>query len=194
LSANTQSVELFVNGKSAGVDSQPVSGFFFAFLDIEFEPGSLKAIGRNVGKVEAHEELTTAGPPAQIKLTPRVAPHGLQADWADFAMFDVEVLDAKGQRRPTDDDRVDFTMDGPGVWRGSYNSGKTDSTNNPYLNTELGINCVFVRSTLSAGTITPTASRAGLKPAQVKLVSKPVQLNDRVADYLPQNLAGPADK
>jgi hypothetical protein len=57
-----------------------------------------------------------------------------------------------------------------------------------------GINRVFVRSTLSAGTITLTASRAGLKPAQVKQVSKPVQLNDGVADYLPQHLARPADK
>ena len=173
--ANTQSVELFVNGKSAGVNSQPTSGFVFAFPDVEFAPGSLKAVGRNGGKTVAQQELTTAGPPAQIKLTPILGPQGLLGDGEDVALIDVEVVDAKGQRCPTDDDKVDFTVAGPAVWRGGYNSGKIDSTNNLYLNTECGINRVSVRSTPSAGTITVTASRLGLKSAQIKLVSKPVK-------------------
>jgi beta-galactosidase len=192
--ANTQSVELFVNGKSAGVNSQPTSGFLFAFPDIEFAPGSLKAVGNNGAKTAVQQELTTAGPPSQIKLTPIAGPQGWQADGADVALIDVEVLDAKGQRCPTDDDRVDFTITGPAVWRGGYNSGKTDSTNNLYLNTELGINRVSVRSTMTAGTITVTASRSGLKPAQVTLVTKPVTVTDGLATYLPQHLAGPAEK
>ncbi len=173
--ANTQSVELFVNGKSAGVNSQPTSGFVFAFPDVDFAPGSLKAVGKNGGKTVAQQELTTAGPPAQIKLTPIVGPQGLLADGEDVALIDVEVVDAKGQRCPTDDDKVDFTVAGPAVWRGGYNSGKIDSTNNLYLNTECGINRVSVRSTPSAGTITVTASLLGLKSAQIKLVSKPVK-------------------
>jgi beta-galactosidase len=192
--ANTQSVELFVNGKSAGVNSQPSSGFLFASPDIEFAPGSLKAVGKNGGKTVTQQDLATAEPPSQIKLTPIVGPQGWQADGADVALIDVEVLDAKGQRCPTDDDRVDFTISGPGVWRGGYNSGKTDSTNNLYLNTELGINRVSVRSTMTAGTITVTASRSGLKPAQVTLVTKPVKVTDGLATFLPQHLAGPAEK
>jgi beta-galactosidase len=79
-------------------------------------------------------------------------------------------------RCPTDDARVDFTISGPGIWRGGYNSGKIDSTNNLYLNTECGINRVFVRSTLHAGTIAITASRPGLKPAKIQIVAKPVNL------------------
>jgi beta-galactosidase len=192
--ANTQSVELFVNGKSGGVNSQPVSGYIFAFPDVEFAPGSLKAVGRNGGKAVAEEALTTAGPPAEIKLTPIVGPRGLQADGEDVALIDVEVVDAKGQRCPTDDDKVDFTMAGPGVWRGGYNSGKIDSTNNLYLNTECGINRVSVRPTLSAGTITVTASRSGLKSAQIKLVAKPVKIVDGLTNFTPQHLRGPAEK
>ena len=190
--ANTQSVELFVNGKSHGVNSQPANGYTFAFPDVEFAPGSLKAVGRNDGKSVAQEEQTTAGPPAQIKLTPIVGPEGLQADGQDAALIDVEVLDAKGQRCPTDDDKVDFTITGPGIWRGGYNSGKIDSTNNLYLNTEAGINRVSVRSTLSAGTITVTASRAGLKSAQVKIVAQPVKIVDGLATFMPQHLRGPS--
>jgi beta-galactosidase len=192
--ANTQSVELFVNGKSAGVNSQPVSGYVFAFPDVEFAPGSLKAIGRNDGKSVAQEELTTAGPPAQIKLTPIAGPRGLEADGRDVALIDVEVVDAKGQRCPTDDGRVDFTVAGPGIWRGGYNSGKIDSTNNLYLNTECGINRVSVRSTFSAGTITITASRSGLKSAQIKVAAKPVKIVDGLAAFVPQHLRGPAEK
>ena len=209
--ANTQTVELIVNGKSTGpqphaetvelprggrgggMATQQASAYTFAFPNIEFAPGSLKAIGRNDGKAVAQMELTTAGPPAQIKLTPITGPRGLEADGQDAALIDVEVVDAKGQRCPTDDARVDFTIEGPGVWRGGYNSGKVDSTNNLYLNTECGINRVSLRSTFTAGTITVTASRPGLKPAQIKLVSKPVKIADGVTAVTPQHMRGPAE-
>jgi beta-galactosidase len=112
----------------------------------------------------------------------------------DVALIDLEVVDAKGARCPTDDARVDFTCSGPGIWRGGYNSGKTDSTNNLYLNTELGVNRVAVRSTLTPGTITVTAKREGLKPAQVQVASKAVVVTDGVAAFLPAKLVGPAEK
>ena len=192
--ANTQSVELFVNGKSLGVNSQPVDGYAFAFPEVEFAPGSLQAVGRNAGKMAAREELTTAGPPAQIKLTPILGPRGLEADGEDVALIDVEVVDAKGQRCPTDDARVDFAVTGPAVWRGGYNSGKIDSTNNLYLNTEDGINRVSLRSTLAAGAITITASRSGLQSAQIKVVARPVRTIDGLADFVPQHLRGPAEQ
>ena len=159
--ANTESVELLLNGKSLGVNAKPDSGWIFSFPAVEFAPGSLKATGKNGGKVVAQQELVTAGAPAAIKLTPIVSPKGLQADGGDVALIDFEVVDAKGNRCPTDDARVDFTSEGPGIWRGGYNSGKIDSTNNTYLNTELGINRVAVRSTMTPGTITVTAKRDG---------------------------------
>jgi beta-galactosidase len=192
--ANTESVELFVNGKSAGVNAKPDSGWIFAFSEITFALGSLKAVGKNAGKIVAQQELTTAGPAVAIKLTPILGPKGLQADGEDVALIDFEVVDAKGQRCPTDDARVDFTCTGPGIWRGGYNSGKLDSTNNLYLNTEDGINRVAVRSLLTAGTITVTAKRDGLKSAQVQITSKPVVVTDGIATFWPQQLQGPAEK
>jgi beta-galactosidase len=191
--ANTETVELSVNGSPVIVNQKPESGWIFAFPNVEFAPGSLKAVGRNGAKVAAQQELVTVGPPAAIKLTPITGPNGLQADAADVALIDVEVVDAKGMRCPTDDARVDFTCSGPGIWRGGYNSGKTDSTNNLYLNTELGINRVAVRSTLTPGTITVTAKRDGLKPAQLLLVAKPVVLKDGIATFMPQQMKGPAE-
>lgn len=192
--ANTESVELFVNEKSHGVNSKPENGYVFSFPDVEFAPGSLRAVGRKAGKTVAEETLTTAGAPIQIKLTPIIGPQGLRADGVDVVLFDVEVVDAKGERCPTDDARIDFTCSGPGIWRGGYNSGKLDSTNNLYLNTELGINRVSVRSTLKPGTITVTASRAGLKPARVQIVAKPVEFADGITTWIPERLPRPIER
>ncbi len=191
--ANTQQVELFLNGKSLGVNSKPENGFVFAFPDVVFVPGTLKAVGRNAAKIVASQELITAGAPAAIKLTPTMGPFGLQADGQDAALIDFEVVDEKGRRCPTDDARVDFGISGPSVWRGGYNSGKIDSTNNLYLNTECGVNRVSVRSTLSTGTITITASRPGLKPAKIQIVSKAVNLADGIWALTPQLMRGPAE-
>ncbi len=173
--ANTQVVELWVNGQSRGVNSQPGSGFIFAFPDVEFAPGSLKAVGRNGGKSVVEEQLTTPGAASAIKLTPIADPRGWQADGEDVLLLDVEVVDAQGRRIPTDDGRIDFTVSGPAVWRGGYNSGKTDSTNNLYLNTECGINRVAIRSTLTPGMVTVSAARPGLKPAQVSVQTATVR-------------------
>jgi beta-galactosidase len=186
-------VELFLNGKSLGINSKPENGFVFAFPDVAFVPGNLRALGIDAGMVVFGQELTTAGPPVAIRLTSTVGPQGLQADGQDAAFIDFEVVDAKGQRCPTDDARVDFTISGPGIWRGGYNSGKIDSTNSLYLNTECGINRVFVRSTLQAGTIIITASRRGLKSAKVQLIARPVNLTDGLSTLVPQLLTGPAE-
>jgi beta-galactosidase len=192
--ANTQSVELFVNGKSHGVNTKPENGYTFSFPDVEFSPGSLRAIGRNGNETVAEQKLTTAGPPARIKLTPILGPGGLQADGADVALIDVEVIDARGQRCPTDDARIDFTCTGAGIWRGGYNSGKIDSTNNLYLNTELGINRVSIRSTLTPGTIMITANRTGLKSAKIQLTTKPVKVTNGIATWMPEHLEAPAEE
>ena len=184
---NVDSVDLFVNGVSKGKLTQPENGYLYAFPSIAFEPGTIKAVGYKGGAVVAQYELTTAGPPAAIKLTLHTAPGGMRADGEDIALIDVEVVDAKGQRCPTDDARIDFNWSsvgrtvsatGPAVWRGGYNSGKINSTNNLYLNTEAGINRVAMRSTLMPGTIRLTATRAGLQPATVSFDTKPVTITD----------------
>ena len=112
----------------------------------------------------------------------------MQADGSDVALIDFEVVDAQGRRVPTDEDRVDFTINGPGIWRGGLNSAKPNSTNNLYLDTECGINRVAVRSTLMPGTIAVTASRKGLKSATIKIESLPVDIVGGLMTSLPQTM------
>jgi beta-galactosidase len=175
---NCQSVELLVNGKSHGIVTKPVNGYIYAFTNVAFEPGVIKAVALAEGKAVAQHEIQTAGAAAAVKLTPYTGPGGLQADGADVAFFDVEVVDAQGRRCPTDEARVDFKLDGPAIWRGGYNSGIAHSINNLYLNTECGINRVAIRSTLTPGAITLTATRAGLDPGVARLDSKLVKIEN----------------
>jgi beta-galactosidase len=175
------SVELFVNGKSQGVVKTPTDGYIFAFPKIQFEAGKISAVAKADGKTVAQDEIETAGAPKALKLTPHTGPDGLQADGSDVVFYDVEVVDDLGRRCPTDDARVDFKVEGPATWRGGYNSGIPHSVNNLYLNTECGINRVAIRSTLTPGTITLTATRDGLTPATVQIESKPVDIKDGLA-------------
>ena len=85
---------------------------------------------------------------------------------------------------------IDFKVDGPCIWRGGYNSGIVGSTNNLYLNTECGINRVAIRSTLTPGKITLTASRDGLQSASVDIVSNAVMIQDGLTKDAPQATAG----
>jgi beta-galactosidase len=194
---NVDAVEFFVNGVSKGKLTQPENGYLYTYPNIAFAPGSIKAVGYKGGKEVAQHELRTAGPPAAIKLTLHTAPGGMRADGEDIALIDVEVVDAKGERCPTDDARIDFAWSstgravsatGPAIWRGGYNSGKTNSTNNLYLNTEDGINRVAMRSTLMPGTIKLTATREGLQPATVTFDSKAVEITDGLSKEVPATL------
>jgi beta-galactosidase len=191
-------VELFLNGKSLGVQKTPCSpvdstsgrtmaytGYIYAFPDVAFEPGTLKAVAIKGGQVVAQQELKTAGDPKAIKLTVHSGPQGLQADGSDVVLVDFEVVDADGNRCPTDEARVDFKCDGPAVWRGGFCSDQLDSTNNLYLNTECGINRVAIRSTTTPGTITLTATRNGLTPATVTIPSHATEIKDGLETELP---------
>ncbi len=187
---NVSSVELFVNGASQGKSSTPTDGYTFSFPSIAWATGTIKAVGYDAsGTQVCQHTLTTAGTPTVIKLTSYTAPGGLLANGADVAMFDVEVVDATGQRVPTfgpttpatdntpvNEPKITFAVTGPGTWRGGVNESVVNSTNNLYLYTEGGINRVFIRSQMTPGTITLTATSPGLTQgtATVTSVAVPV--------------------
>jgi beta-galactosidase len=184
VTSNCSNVELFVNGKSLGFGEKSEQ-YLFTFKDVAFAPGEIKAVASNNGAPAASDSIETAGPPAALRLTPLTGPRGLQSDGSDVALIDVEAVDAKGQRCPTYNERVDFSCDGPGIWRGGYNSGKADSINQKSLNLECGINRVAVRSTLAPGDITVTATCTGLRPASILVPSHPFVMTDGYSQAMP---------
>ncbi|MCP5532121.1 MAG: glycoside hydrolase family 2 protein [Akkermansiaceae bacterium] len=173
--ARADSAELFVNGRSLGKGDRDMDTLF-TWKNVRFEPGEIRVVSYRDGKPVAEQTKRTAGEPAALRLTPVVAPGGWRADGSDVALVDVEVVDAKGRRCPTDQARVDFEISGPAVWRGGYNSGKEGSTNSTFFDTECGINRASLRSTLRPGRVTITASRPGLEPTTIQIESNPVEI------------------
>ncbi len=170
--SNQPKVELFLNDKSLGLGKQS-DQYLYEFDNVKWEPGEIKAVAYGAdGAQTAEQKKTTVDAPIALRITPITGPSGFIGDGSDVALFDVEAIDADGHRCPTVEQRVDFKMDGPAIWRGGYNTRKPGSTNNTYLDLEAGVNRVAIRSTMTPGTITLQAVSAGLKPASVSIKSK----------------------
>ncbi len=183
--SSAEQVELFLNGKSLGHGKQS-NYFLFTFENIAWQPGVLRAVGsdrsgENVCEAEKH----TTNEAVAIKLTTMTGPTGLQADGADVALVEVEVVDAQGRRCPTNLNMIEFELTGPAEWRGGLAQGPENYILSRSLPVECGVNRVLVRSLPQAGIITLTAKSAKLEPASVVIESKEVLVQDGLAEAMP---------
>lgn len=185
VASNGDDVELFLNGRSLG-HGRVSDRYLFTFPDVAWAPGELKAVATRGGRPWASDVRRTAGPPVALRLTPITAPSGLRADGSDIALFDVEAVDARGERCPTFQQRVDFECEGPATWRGGWNSGKVDSINHPWLDLEAGVNRVAVRAGFAPGAITVRARCPGLAPAAATVHAQPAALGEGSSAELPE--------
>jgi beta-galactosidase len=109
VNSNADNVELFLNGKSLGKKDMPRNSHLE--WTVNYEPGTLKAIGyKNGRKLESAVETT--GPPAEIILTPYKTT--LMADGEDVSVINVSVLDKQGREVPDADNMIRFTISGEG--------------------------------------------------------------------------------
>jgi len=189
-----KAVEAYVkndNNKERRGDANAITFTFehpllFTFPKVGWQPGELVAKAFKKGELVDKQHLRTSGEAVALRLTAMTGPTGLLADGSDAAVFDVEAVDAQGQRVPTYLGRCDFELSGPGVWRGGYNSGRENSINNTYLDIESGINRVIVRSTRQAGQLTLVAKAKGLKPATFSFNSVPATAEGGWTTELPK--------
>lgn len=185
-------VELYINGALVGVDSRASNGFIYEFRGINImQPGYIEAVGYNAtGEELVRHKIETVDEVVRMRLTPVTGPDGLRADGSDIAFIDVEVVDAYGRVHPLDYERIDFTIAGPAVFLGGYNSGVKDLRHETtYVYAENGTNRVFIRSTREAGLITITASRPGLQPVSVVIESLPFPADEHgLTTEMPQVL------
>lgn len=183
--SNAEQVELFVNGVSQGLGLKSHT-YLFTFENVHYEPGTIKAVAYDHTKaIVAEQEKQTAGKAAAVKLTPILGPDGLKANGADIVLIDAEVVDENGKRVPTYEGKIDFTVEGPAIWRGGYNSGKEGSTNHTYLDIEAGVNRVAIRSTLTSGEIQVKGVVEGLTSDSIRIESIAVPLQHGLSTELP---------
>ncbi len=170
--SNCEEVELLLNGKSLGVklrnaDDSP------RIWQAAYEPGSLKAVGKNLGVLVAEHELRTAGKPAKIMLTSdRIE---LMPDWDDVAFVTAVVADRNGIPIPAASDLISFNIAGPGVIAAVDSAG--NSSSEPFQASERkayqGRCYAMIKARGSRGKITVSASAAGLIGASVSIEAIP---------------------
>ncbi len=185
--SSADKVELFLNGKSLGQGDQR-SRFLYTFKNVEWQPGSITAAGYDRdGKRITETTKKTAGSPIAVRLTARTGPRGLRADGGgDLALVDVEVVDAEGNRCPTALNMINFSISGPGEWRGGIAQGPDNYILAKSLPVENGVKRVIIRSTKQTGKIVVGATAEGLKPAAVEVTSQPVTVVGGISSELPE--------
>lgn len=177
-------IVLEINGRISGICEKPMNTFVFPFENIDVrQSGKITAYGYDYdGRLVCQDEIKTAFEPSNIKLTAHTSPDGLRADGNDIAYVDIEITDKHGNICPLCFDKVEFSLDGRGVFLGGYNSGKFDGFGNEsvirksWVYTECGTSRVFIRSKKTAGEITLFARMGGLK-AELSIESIPVPID-----------------
>lgn len=170
--SNCKEVELFLNGKSLGVqeihaDASP------RIWNVAFAPGTLKAVARNDGKVAATDELTTVGMPAKIILTTNLKK--ISDSWDAVAFVRAEIVDGQGTLVPGASNLISFDVSGSGVIAAVDNAD--NSSHDPFQSSQRqafhGTCIAFVKANAPGGNIKITASSPGLKSDSVRIrVSK----------------------
>ncbi|CAH0272443.1 Beta-galactosidase BoGH2A [Pedobacter sp. Bi27] len=170
------SAELFLNGKSLGVrkkdKSTPQNRYRLMWMDVKYEPGTLKVVAFDSnGKPVAEEKVTTAGKPYKIVLTPDRKE--ITADGKDLSFVTVSVVDQNGIPCPTATNALNFEVKGAGTFKAVCNGDATslESFVKPTMKLFSGKLVVVVQSNKKGGTIQLNVKGKGLENGNIEIVS-----------------------
>lgn len=166
--SNCDEVEFFLNGKSLG--SKPKNGNDSPRnWKVNFEAGTIKAVGKNGGKIVAEFELRTAGKPAKILLSsdkPTIV-----NNWDDVAFVSATVVDANGVKVPTASDMISFATTGSGYLAAVDSADNSD--HDPFQakrrRTFQGTCFALIKANKAAGYVAVSASAPGLIGAKINI-------------------------
>ncbi len=161
--------ELFLNDKSQGAKTMSAATGHLQW-SVPFATGTLQAKATKGGAV-ATDTVKTAGAAAALTLTADRA--SIAADGRDLSFVEVDIVDAQGVVVPQANNKVDFTIGGPGALVG-LDAG--DSTNHDsYKGTShaafSGKLMAIVQATATAGKITLKATSGSLTGGSVDITT-----------------------
>ncbi len=185
--SNCPKVELLINGVSQGTVTPHPATRRCTWPGIEWEPGVVRAIGRDEqGRELCSDQIHSSGQPHHLEVT--IEPQGskpdgehfvLRANASDALIATVRVVDRDGNWCPQASPLLHFTVEGEGVYKGSYNFYVTEgqplthhAPGDPELQAEGGLMRVAVRTTFTPGPITVRVTSPGLLPGQATTHSR----------------------
>jgi beta-galactosidase len=168
---NCEEVELFLNDKSLGIKKKSGDDLHLMWR-LPFEPGTLKAIGRNDGKEILTKIMKTAGAPAKIEL--EADRDIIKADGEDLSFISVKVLDNEGTLVPYANNLIRFEISDEGKIIGVDNGLQTshEPFKANYRKAFNGKCLVVIQSSEKAGKITLETISEGLKSASLEIETK----------------------
>ena len=166
--SNCEQVELVLNGKSLGSQALPSDASPRAWK-VPYEPGTLKAIGKNRDQIVAACELRTAGKPARVFL--RSDGSELSAEWDRVAFIRAEIVDENGVIIPDAQELISFNVSDGGtlVAVDSGDNSSHESFRASARRAYQGTCVAVVRAARPSGKITVTASGPGLAAGAITL-------------------------
>lgn len=183
---NAERAELFVNGKSQGVqrklnlgESQDRKGkdpfwllrrYRLIWENVKYEPGELRVVAYDVdGSVMAEQTVRTAGRPHHLQLVTDCK--SLKANGEDLAYVTVSVVDKDGNLCPDATPVVEFSAKGAGRFRAAANGDATclDQFHLSRHHAFAGQLTAIVEGASQPGQLTLTAKVKGLKAGQLTL-------------------------
>lgn len=175
---NADEVELFVNGKSAGVKKNDRTDInrrnIIYWENIPYgKGGKVIAIARNNGKEVARHQLETTGKATALKMVIE-NPNDWKADGMDLQYVKVYAVDSKGRAIPTTEGEVTFEVSGEAkliaVDNGDHYTDELFSGNTKKLHK--GFVMAILRSNQTGGEVKIKASCKGLKSVVKTVLSK----------------------
>jgi len=164
-----EEVELLINGTSAGRKPAGSAQQNKATFEVTYQPGTLVAVGFTGEVEQGRTELTTAGPPVALCLTPDRTT--IDAAAGNLSYVTVEIVDEHGAIVTPATDEVLFEITGPGelLAVGTANPVSEESYVGTQRKAFQGRLMVVVRSSGQEGAIRLTATAHGLATAETRV-------------------------
>jgi beta-galactosidase len=161
-------VELFLNGRTLGVRHK-VEDVFHLVWRVPWEPGELRAVGKDPENGTLEKSVKTAGKPSKIVLS--ADRDVIHADGSDLSFITVKITDDNGIVVPNANHHIQFSIEGAGIIAGVDNGLQT--SHEPFKadnrNAFNGLCLAVVQSLEKPGKINLTASSEGLVSASINI-------------------------
>lgn len=166
-------VELFVNGRSLGRKKKAAYEYRLRWDDVQYEPGTVKAVSYKNGKKWAEETIQSTGAPSQLKL--KADRTVIAADGNDLSFITVSITDKNGLLVPVANNNISFSIEGAGEIVATDNGDPANLVSFVSKEREayFGLVLVIVRSKTGVpGVMKLKATAPGLTTAVIEINSK----------------------
>ena len=168
---NCDEVELLLNGKSLGKKSVDMN-LYKSLWKIQFQPGTIKAVGYRKNKKAAEHVLKTAGDAFQISAKPLKTK--LEANGEDLGLVEISILDKDGNDVFDAENEITVNISGEGKLAGLDNgdTGYPGLFKTNVRKAFQGKMLATVRSSNKTGKIGIHVTSPNLQSAEINIVTE----------------------